>query len=209
MTTTHAEIFPPRDRPANRSRHRREPAFEPPPWFAGSADRRLAGRAAEFWARLQDASHVPDVERFTCALAVERVDDANLIRLGHTADGPLVEAVGEAVAATFAVALGPLPRGCPLAAKLGAACATALQTALPAEFEGSFARTPGTAATLLTRGIVLPLSGPSGAIVAMRAVLTWKEALSTIASDRLRRELARMRPFQQLTARERHLVTWQ
>ena len=209
MTIAHAEIFPLRDNLASRSRRHREPAFEPPPWFAGSADRRLAGRAAEFWGRLQDAGYLPEIERFTRALAVEAVDDTNLIRLGLTAAGPSVEAVGSAVAATFTVAIGLLTGGRPFAAKLGAACAASLQTALPAEFEGGFARVAGMAPTLLTRGIVLPLAGPSGAIVAMVAVITWKEALSTMASDRLRRELARTRPFQPLTTRERHRVTWQ
>lgn len=189
MTTANAETLPAPAFATTQRRYPREPAFEPPPWFAGSTERRLAGRAAALWAEHQRAGGIPDALRFIRALTAGSPDGGNYIRLDCGRPTLSVEQVGDTVAATFGLFIGPLDVGA-LAAKLAVACATSRRTGMPTAFEGGFARTAGQAATLLTRGIVLPLAGPGGTIVAMLAVVTWKEALTTAASGRLRRELA-------------------
>ena len=185
------------DGAASRWRRSREPAFEPPPWFAGSADRRLAGRAAAVWDDCRRrASGIPDAIEFDRALAVECLDASNFVRLVGEYGKPAVCEAGEAIGHVFGLRTGALAGGGRLAAKLAVAYAASLRTAAPVNFEGAFARDDGFTPvadqrpSLLTRGGVLPLAGPAGTIVAAYAVVTWTEALSTFASDHLRRELA-------------------
>ena len=180
---------------------RLEPAFDPPPWFGGSNDRRLASRAAALWTAACGNGDAPDAAIFTAALVAIPNIVANTIWLDCSTRGTAARAVGPAIAAAFNIRLGLLAGGGPLAAELDAACRGVASTAMPASFEAGFACRDGEAVTLLARGVVLPLGGGAGCgVVAAVAVMAWKELLSPSASGRLYREISAMLRPQQTTA---------
>ncbi|TRW14965.1 hypothetical protein [Glacieibacterium frigidum] len=140
-----------------------EPAFEAPPLLAAGSERRLTARAA----LRRGGSH-------------EYRDNA--LTLGFGVEGVHVVTVGDAVAAAFGLAPGPLRRGDDdLAGRLHDACAACVASGAVVGFEAAL-RTPASACVLL-RGVLLPIRGGA------EAVLSWKEVLGREATARLRGEL--------------------
>nr|WP_295664423.1 hypothetical protein [Polymorphobacter sp.] len=167
-------------------RHWREAAFDLPPRFAGVNDRRLCGRivaewtdrcargqlaAADFRAML-DADWLPNIVWL-------EVDDGG---------GAGVREAGAPIATTFGLGAGALSTAVPFEQALLLAALESDRDATPVRIEGGFARPAGGPATLLTRGVVLPLArGAAGR--AACAVITWTEALAVFESEQLRHEL--------------------
>lgn len=170
-----------------------EPAFEPPPRVGRSVERRLAGRAAALWHECRGQAAMPGEIDYHAATCPMPLDDftANSIMLGMRGENVTVDAVSREIAAAFGLECGRLARGrdSELAGRLTAAVDSlfARPTAIP--FEGSLVAAGDDAATLLTRGVVLPLADAAGRVTAAHVVVTWKETLSPHASDRLRREI--------------------
>ena len=165
-------------------RRRREPAFDMPPQFTGVHDRRLGGRIVALWSDRCDADGRP-ADAFRAALDANWL--AYIIWLDCGVGGVSVREVGAPVAATFGLGTGALSAETPFARALGLAALTSDHNGAPAQFEGGFARSPTEPVTLLTRGVVLPLTGAAGSTAC--AVITWTEPLPTVDSDLLRSEL--------------------
>lgn len=140
-----------------------EPAFEAPPFVAGSNERRLTGRVAMRHGELHESR-------------------GNALTLRFGPADVRVTRVGACVAAAFGMAPGPLVQGSDdLATRLREASAACAASGAVIGFEAAL-RTPLSACVLL-RGVLLPVRGGA------EAVLSWKEVLGREASARLRAEL--------------------
>lgn len=168
-----------------------EPDFDLPPRVGLTNERRLAGRAWALWSEGRDG-RTPAVRDYHAAAEPLALDDftANSIMLGIGTGGVVVDAVSPEVASAFGLACGPLAeRSDGLAARLLAAAETLPEHGAALPLEALLAPSDGSAATLLTRGVVLPLADDDGRVVGAHVVVTWKETLSPAANERLRLEL--------------------
>lgn len=161
-----------------------EPAFDLPPRFGGLHDRRLGGRVVAEWARIRSGRALPSASDLRTALSPGGV---NLVWL-ECRDASIALEVGASLAATFGLRPGPLATDTAFERALADAVVKSVADAAPASFEGGYSRQPGAPATLLTRGVVVPLAGDGAARTAC-AVVTWTEMLAPVDHDRLRREL--------------------
>ena len=168
-----------------------EPGFDLPP-VLGSIERRAGGRAAALWSEQRGERPMPSAARYESETAqppftpfgahsvmVDLLDEATVV------------AVGDIVGPTFGLRPGRLVAGdgATLSDQLLEACGTLRRCAAIVDFEGKFTVGADRPATLLTRGVVLPLADDHGGLMRAHAVITWKELLSPVASADLRREL--------------------
>lgn len=163
----------------------RELLFDLPPRFAGLHDRRLGGRVAAEWARHGVDRGLPVASTLRSALAA---GVRNLVWLDGRDDIVHVRDIGAGLAATFGLKPGPLSPDTAFTRALGDAFLKTFVDTAPVPFEGGYSRHVGDLATLLTRGVVVPLAGDAAARTAC-AVVTWTEMLPPLDHDRLRREL--------------------
>lgn len=169
-----------------------EPTFEPPPWLSWPFERRLSCRAVAIWEACCRNGRLPAAAEFEHGELAGFCAESS-VGIVAAADGTAVARVGTAVAATFGLACGMLVTTEPrLGARLGRAFAELRHATRPVSFETSFIAGPvdsGERTLLLTRGVLLPLLDAAGELTQALAILTWKEALSDAASERLRREI--------------------
>lgn len=113
----------------------------------------------------------------------------NIVWLDCDGNGGVeVSDAGAPVAATFGVGAGVLSTDLPFEKALRSAALESDRDATPVRFGGGFARSAGGQATLLTRGVVLPLAAGTVGRTAC-AVITWTEPLPVFESEQLRHEL--------------------
>lgn len=167
-------------------RHWREAAFDLPPRFAGVHDRRLCGRVVAEWNERCAGGQLPAAE-FRAMLDADWLP--NIVWLDCDGDGGVeVREAGAPVATTFGLGTGALSTGVPFERALLLAALESDRDTAPVRLEGGFARSVGGPATLLTRGVVLPLApGLVGRTAC--AVITWTEPLPVFESEQLRHEL--------------------
>lgn len=167
-------------------RHWREGAFDLPPRFTGVHDRRLCGRVVAGWTE-RCAGGQLSAAGFTAMLDAAWLP--NIVWLECDGDGGAsVREAGAPVVTTFGLGTGALSAGVPFEKALLLATLGCDREARPVRFEGGFARSAGGPATLLTRGVVLPLApGVVGRMTC--AVITWTEPLPVFESEQLRHEL--------------------
>lgn len=172
-----------------------EPYFELPPRLATSMERRLSANAAALWEERCAAGRWPRADCYGLdePLPADFASHSLMIDLRQP-DGPRIDSIGAALAMTFALGPGPLPRGPEgsLAHRLRGACATLRVQRAPVPIDAPLHTADGEA-RLLTRGILLPLADAQGALGFAHVVLTWKEVLGAAATAALCLELTATR----------------
>jgi hypothetical protein len=168
-------------------RHWREGAFDLPPRFAGVNDRRLCGRIVAEWTKRCANGQLPEVVEFRAMLDPDWLP--NIVWLECDGGGGVgVHEAGAPVATTFGLGTGPLSTAASFERALLLAALESDRDATPVRLEGGFARSAGGPATLLTRGVVLPLAPMAVGRMAC-AMITWTEPLAVFESEQLRHEL--------------------
>ena len=165
-----------------------ELTFEPPPLLPWPAERRLSERAVAVWEAACKDGRAPAAADFTgCELAVFCAD--NSVGIVATDEGPRVSSVGAAVAAVFDLVSGNLAgTAAPLAAQLGRSFVELRCSRAPVSFAADLSGCQS-GASLLTRGVLLPLLDDGGLLSQALAIVTWKEILDSAASNLLNSEV--------------------
>lgn len=168
-----------------------ETGREPLPMAIGRKERRLQVRAYSAWASLLGDRAFPSV----AALDLDRLVDLSLngVLLDFTAslDNPTVRHLGAALAqecgAGSIATLSDVPERS-LLTQIAAHYRETLSQQAPVGFEAEFVNWRG--ATILYRGILLPLSSDDVRVDHVFGVINWKELADAAVSDELELHIA-------------------